>query len=75
MGIRPEYIDLGQQEGENIFPAQIMQAVEGISTVSYRFRLAPTSRASTTSPPPCLSPVLPVMERVKLACCACPLRA
>jgi molybdate transport system ATP-binding protein len=39
VGIRPEYVDLKQDDGENIFPSQILQAVEGISSVTYRFHV------------------------------------
>jgi hypothetical protein len=38
-GIRPEYIEHAQSPGENIFPATILQVVESIASVSYRFLL------------------------------------
>jgi molybdate transport system ATP-binding protein len=38
-GIRPEYIEHAQGPGENIFPATILQVVESIASVSYRFLL------------------------------------
>jgi molybdate transport system ATP-binding protein len=39
VGIRPEYIGLTKANGENIFSSRILQAVEGISSVTYRFQL------------------------------------
>jgi molybdate transport system ATP-binding protein len=39
VGIRPEYIDLKQSDGENVFSSRILQAVEGISSVTYRFHV------------------------------------
>jgi molybdate transport system ATP-binding protein len=39
VGIRPEYVDLRQGEGENIYPSTILQAVEGISSITYRFHV------------------------------------
>jgi molybdate transport system ATP-binding protein len=45
VGIRPEYVDLKQGEGENIFPSRILQAVEGISSVTYRFHVQSDQQA------------------------------
>jgi molybdate transport system ATP-binding protein len=45
VGIRPEYVDLKQSEGENIFPSRILQAVEGISSVTYRFHVQSDQQA------------------------------
>ena len=39
VGIRPEYVDLKQGEGENVFSSNILQAVEGISSITYRFHV------------------------------------
>jgi hypothetical protein len=38
-GIRPEYIEHARAPGENIFPATILQVVESIASVTYRFLL------------------------------------
>jgi molybdate transport system ATP-binding protein len=38
-GIRPEYVELAAVEAENVFSSKILQAVEGISSVTYRFHL------------------------------------
>jgi molybdate transport system ATP-binding protein len=38
-GIRPEYVELVAHDGENVFSSKILQAVEGIATVAYRFHL------------------------------------
>jgi molybdate transport system ATP-binding protein len=45
VGIRPEYVDLKQAEGENVFPSRILQAVEGISSVTYRFHVQSDQQA------------------------------
>jgi molybdate transport system ATP-binding protein len=39
IGIRPECVELKQVCGENVFSCCILQAVEGISSVTYRFHL------------------------------------
>ena len=39
VGIRPEYVDLKPAEGENVFSSRILQAVEGISSITYRFHV------------------------------------
>ena len=39
VGIRPEYVDLKQSDGENVFSSRILQAVEGISSITYRFHV------------------------------------
>ena len=39
VGIRPEYIELKESDGENIFSSHILQSVEGISSVTYRFHV------------------------------------
>jgi molybdate transport system ATP-binding protein len=45
VGIRPEYVDLKQADGENVFPSRILQAVEGISSVTYRFHVVSDQQA------------------------------
>jgi len=39
VGIRPEYIELAKTPGENTFPATILQVVESIASISYRFHV------------------------------------
>ncbi|MCL2679012.1 MAG: ATP-binding cassette domain-containing protein [Dehalococcoidia bacterium] len=39
VGIRPEYVELTDGCGENVFSARSLQVVRGISAVSYRFQL------------------------------------
>ena len=39
VGIRPEYIEIVNNEGPNVFPATVLQVVEGIASVSYRFHV------------------------------------
>ena len=39
VGIRPEYVELKESHGENIFSSRILQSVEGISSVTYRFHV------------------------------------
>ena len=45
VGIRPECVDLKQADGENVFPSRILQAVEGISSVTYRFHVQSDQQA------------------------------
>ena len=45
VGIRPEYVDLKQAEGENVLTSRILQAVEGISSVTYRFHVQSDQQA------------------------------
>jgi len=37
VGIRPEFIEFAEKMGENVFPATILQAVDSIAAISYRF--------------------------------------
>jgi len=39
LGIRPEFIELTEQAGENVFSASILQAVDSIADISCRFIL------------------------------------
>jgi molybdate transport system ATP-binding protein len=39
VGIRPEYVALKPEPGENAFPSRILQIVEGISSITCRFHL------------------------------------
>ncbi|MCL2149561.1 MAG: ABC transporter ATP-binding protein [Dehalococcoidia bacterium] len=39
LGIRPEFIELAQKAGENVFSVTVLQAVESIAVTSCRFRL------------------------------------
>jgi len=39
LGIRPEFIEFAEKEGENVFTALILQAVDSIAATSCRFRL------------------------------------
>jgi molybdate transport system ATP-binding protein len=38
LGIRPEFIEFAEKTGENILSATILQSVESIAVISYRFR-------------------------------------
>jgi molybdate transport system ATP-binding protein len=39
VGIRPEYVQITQAEdAENVFDCRVLQAVEGISSITYRFK-------------------------------------
>jgi molybdate transport system ATP-binding protein len=39
VGIRPEYVEIVESGGPNVFPATVLQVVEGIASVSYRFHV------------------------------------
>jgi molybdate transport system ATP-binding protein len=45
VGIRPEYIRLTGETGQNVFPSVIMQLAEGIASIAYRFRVESDTQA------------------------------
>ncbi len=39
LGIRPEYITVNQEQGENVLPAMTIHKMEGIASTNYRFHV------------------------------------
>ena len=39
VGIRPEYVRMTDRTGENAIPGTVVQAVEGIAAIAYRFHV------------------------------------